>query len=113
MGKPQSTETPYNAGDEGQVAERQAKAKNKADERAEGLRYIMATRQGRCWMRHLLGEKLFTRVGTARPAGIFTGNSTTFYNTALRETGDIIHAEIATLCKRECRLMEDEGEING
>jgi hypothetical protein len=112
MGKP-STEKPYDASDETQVAERQVKAKSKDAIVAEGLRFIMSTSQGRAWMRHLLATKLFTRVGGNRPAGIFTGNSTTFYNTALREVGDIIHAEIATLCKRECRLMEDEGEING
>lgn len=110
MGKP-STETPergYDAGDEGQVGERRARVKIKENAITEGLRYIMATAQGRAWMCHLLSEKLFTRVGTRRPAAIFTGNSTTFYNAAHKELGDIIATELATLAPAEFRLMEQE-----
>jgi hypothetical protein len=76
------------------------------------MRFVMSTAKGRSWMRHLLAEKLFTRVGKVRPAAIFTGNSTTFYNAALKELGDIIATEAAALCPTEFRLMEDEGEPN-
>lgn len=104
---------PFNAADEEQVAEREKNAKRREDARAAGLRYLLADPRGRAWMRHLLAEKLFTRVGKTRPAGIFTGNSTTFYNAALKEAGDILAAECATLCPAEFRLMEDEGDRNG
>lgn len=103
-------ETHYNAGDEAQVAERTQNVKARAAGVAQGLRTVMATKPGRAWMRHLLTDKLFTRVGRSRPAGIFTGNSTTFYNAALKELGDIVASELATLCPDEFRLMETEGE---
>jgi hypothetical protein len=73
-----------------------------------GLREVMKTRQGRAWMHHLLTEKLFTRVGAKRPAAIFTGNSTTFYNAALKELGDVIAAEVETYCAKEMDLMKGE-----
>lgn len=103
-------EEPFDAGNPEHVRERERKAKVREDVRREGLRYIMADRRGRAWMRHLLGEKLFTRVGRSRPPQIFTGNSTTFYNAALREVGDILATELATLCLDEFRLMETEGD---
>lgn len=106
-------EKPYNAADEEQVAERSAKSKVRDNARVDGLKFIMSTPKGRTWMRHLLAEKCFTRVGRSRPLPMFTGNSTTFYNSALRELGDLIACEVATACPAEFRLMEDEGETNG
>lgn len=103
-------EPPYNAGDPEQVRDRERKSKLREDVRREGLKVVMASRPGRAWMRHLLAEKLFTRVGRARPAAIFTGNSTTFYNAALKELGDVVAVELATLCPDEFRLMETEGD---
>lgn len=102
----------YDASNPEHVHEREKKSKRAEDQRKEGLRYIMADPKGRAWMRHLIGEKLFTRVGARRPAVIFTGNSTTFYNAALKEMGDLIATEVATLAPREFRLMEDEGDTN-
>lgn len=99
---------PFNAGDADQVKERGDAAKRNNDLRSEGLRYIMADRRGRAYMRSLLVEKLFTRVGAKRPAGIFTGNSTTFYNAALKELGDIVAAELAAITPEEFRLLEGE-----
>jgi hypothetical protein len=101
---------PFNAGDPEQVREREKKSKLREDARREGMKFVMSQRAGRAWMRHLLAEKLFTRVGKVRPAAIFTGNSTTFYNAALKELGDIVASELATLCPDEFRLMETEGE---
>jgi hypothetical protein len=103
-------EVPVDLSDPEHVADRKKAAKEREDTRAAGLKYIMGDRRGRAWMRHLIAEKLFTRVGRQRPAGIFTGNSTTFYNSALKELGDIISAEVATLTPTEFRLMEDEGD---
>ena len=100
----------FNAGDPEQVRDREQKSKVREDARREGLRFLMSDRRGRAWMRHLLGEKCFTRVGKMRPAAIFTGNSTTFYNSALKELGDTIAAELATITPAEFRLMENEGD---
>lgn len=112
MSAPDKTEQkkPFNAGDEEQVAERRMNSAARAELQRVGLRHVMKDRAGRAWMRHLLVEKLFTRVGKSKPALIFTGNSTTFYNTALKELGDIVAAELATYCPDEFRLMENEGE---
>lgn len=109
--KPAGDEPAYNAGDEQQVGERTKQSKLREDMRSEGLRFIMSDKRGRTWMRHLLAEKLFTRVGRTRPAAIFTGNSTTFYNAALKEAGDIIAAELATICPETFRQMETEGDL--
>lgn len=103
---------PFNAGDEESVRERNATAKVRDEAVKEGLRFVMSTAKGRAWMRHLLAAKLFTRVGKIRPAAIFTGNSTTFFNAGLKELGDLISTEIAVICPTEFRLMEDEGEPN-
>lgn len=103
-------EKPYNAADEEQVAERTATSKVRDDARKEGMRFVMGSPKGRAWVRFLLAEQLFTRVGKKRPAQIFTGNSTTFYNAALKELGDIIAADLSSICPVEFRLMEDEGE---
>lgn len=110
--RPTEAEEAFDASNPEQVTARNAKAKLRDDLRRDGLRYVMGDRRGRAWMRHLLSEKCFTRVGKIRPAGIFTGNSTTFYNAALKELGDVIAAELAGLCPAESRLMEDEGEPN-
>lgn len=106
--QPTKPEAPFNAGDEEQVADRKRVAKEREDARVKGMRYVMATREGRTYMRHLLEEKLFTRIGASAPRGIFTGNSATFYNTALKEAGDLLAAELNAHCRAEFRLMEDE-----
>lgn len=103
-----NAKVPYNAGDERQVEAKTRTAKLHIQRLQEGVRFIMSDPKGRTWMRHLIGDKLFTRVGANRPAAIFTGNSTTFYNTALKELGDLLSSEIATLAPAEFRLMEDE-----
>jgi len=108
----QEQQPPYDASDPDHVHAREKSSKRRDDRRKEGLRYIMADPKGRAWMRHLIAEKLFTRVGAQRPAVIFTGNSSTFYNAALKEMGDLISSEIATLTPREFRQMEDEGDMN-
>lgn len=104
---------PYNASDPEQIHDREKKAKRREDLRKEGLKFIMSDARGRSWMRHLIGEKLFTRIGNTRPAAIFTGNSSTFYNAALKEVGDIISTELATLTPAEFRLLEDEANEQG
>lgn len=103
-----NAKVPYNAGDAQQVEQKTRESKMHLQRLQEGIRFIMSDPKGRTWMRHLLGQKLFTRVGATRPALIFTGNSTTFYNTALKELGDLLSSELATLAPAEFRLMEDE-----
>ena len=98
----------FDAGDPSKVADRNNKLKVRTAIEVEGLRFVMSTRQGRAWMRAHLTKQLFVRVGAVRPPGLFTGNSTTFYNAALRELGDLVMAELATVAPRELRLMEDE-----
>lgn len=112
MNAPTKTDdkAPFNAGDAAQVKDRERTSKLREDMRRSGLQYLMADAKGRAWMRHLLVDKLFTRVGRHRPAAIFTGNSTTFYNAALKELGDIVATELATICPEQFRLMENEGE---
>lgn len=100
----------FNAGDPEQVRKREQQSRAKEDVRREGLRFLMSDRRGRAYMRHLLAEKLFTRVGKTRPAAIFTGNSTTFYNSALKELGDTVATELANITPDEFRLMENEGD---
>lgn len=98
----------YNAGDAAMVDEKRRLSKRQLERLHEGTRYIMSDPKGRAWMRHLISERLFTRVGTKRAAAIFTGNSTTFYNTALKELGDLLSLELATLTPAAFRQMEDE-----
>lgn len=103
-------EGPYDPSNPEHVAARQKTAKKREDARREGLREVVSTPKGRAWMRHLLVEKLMTRVGHTLPSRLFTGNSSTFYNAALRECGDLIATELMTFAPKEFRLMEDEGE---
>lgn len=103
-------DAPFNAGDEAQVRERKKKAGLREDLRLEGLRYIMADRRGRAFMRHLILDKLITPVGDSMPRAIFTGNSTTFYNTALAELGGLMRAEIELHCEKEYSLMKLEAK---
>lgn len=103
---------PFDASNPEQVHDREKKAKLRADYIVEGMEYIMADARGRAYMRHLISQRLFTRVGAIRPAAIFTGNSTTFYNTALKELGDILTTELAAMVPGSFRLMEDEGATN-
>jgi hypothetical protein len=104
----EAEDTGYNAGDPAQVGERKVQAKNTENERIEGLRYVMATKQGRAWMCYLLEVKL--GVPVTRVTKLFTGNSGTFYNTALRETGDVLEHELKRIAKLQYRLMEDEAQ---
>lgn len=101
-------EEEYNAGNAEHVRAREKKSKERAALAIAGLKFVMSTRQGRAWMRHLLAEKLFVRVGRQVPPAIFTGSSSTFYNTALREMGDRISSELAHHCAEEMHLMEKE-----
>jgi hypothetical protein len=104
-----SEKKPYNAGDETSVEERKGDAKRREDIRREGLRYIMGDARGRAWMAHLLREKLFVRLGTRRTP-IFSGSSSTFFNCALHEVGEMISTELYAICLDNFRKMEDEAE---
>lgn len=108
--KPGEQKPAYNAGDASQVDEKRRQSKHALERLHEGVRFIMSNPSGRAWMRHLIGDRLFTRIGAKRPAAIFTGNSTTFYNTALKELGDLLSAELATIAPADFRLMEDEAK---
>lgn len=99
---------PEDLGDEASVAARSRRTKGDAEAQVESLRWVMSDPRGRRWMAHLLAQKLFTRVGATRPPSIFTGNSHTFYNTSLRELGDLIASELNHYCQDDFRKMENE-----
>lgn len=103
------TDKPFNAGDAEQVRDREKTSELRREQLREGLRYVMADPKGRAWMRYLLVEKLMTRVGVHLPPPLFTGNSTTFYNAALRELGDLIAAEIEHAAPHAFNQMKSEG----
>ena len=102
MGKQQrSTETmeqAFDAGDEGQVGERQIKSKNMARERMAGLVGMMQSKNGRAYIWWLLGEcKVFSTS--------FTGNSTTFFNEGMRQIGLMLLADINRECEDQYLVM--------
>lgn len=71
---------PYNAGDETAVGERRVSSQQREREIEAGLGEALATKQGRAFVRWLLGE-----CGVYRTS--FTGNSTTFFNEGKRDVG--------------------------
>ena len=70
----------YNAGDPAAVGERRVSAQQKERDIAAGLGEVVSTKQGRAFLRWLLGE-----CGVYRTS--FTGNSTTFFNEGKRDIG--------------------------
>lgn len=76
----------YDAGDKGQVRERELSAKQVEQLRVAGFGEALRTKQGRAWMWWLLGE-----CGVFRTS--FTGNSTTFFNEGRRAIGLAILAD--------------------
>jgi hypothetical protein len=87
----QSEDSGYQAGDVTQVARRQSRAKRLERTRADGLRQIMATRQGRAWVWNLLEQaRVF--------ASSFDPNPTTSaFNEGQRNLGLVLLADIHRL----------------
>lgn len=81
--------TAYNAGEPAAVGERRVTAQQKERDIAAGLGEAMASRQGRAFLRWLLGE-----CGVYRTS--FTGNSTTFFNEGKRDVGLQVLARVTT-----------------
>lgn len=102
--QPRDKKLPYNAADETMVGEASARSKLKEDERVKGLRHLMSATEGRAWMHFLLTKQM----NLGRP--IFTGNSSTFYNSAQRELADILVAELKRFCFESYMLMEKENQ---
>ncbi|NIF51413.1 hypothetical protein [Burkholderia sp. Ax-1724] len=95
----------FNAGDPGKVGERRSKVKQLEDRRANGLRQIMSSPDGRAWMWELLAScEIFSPC--------FTGNSTTFFNEGKRAVGLPVFHAVTELFPDQYLLMAKEAKQN-
>ncbi|CAB5083034.1 hypothetical protein IST4116A_01210 [Burkholderia cenocepacia] len=100
-----AAEPAFNAGDAASVAERKGKSKRLEERRANGLRQIMASPDGRAWLWALLGScEIFSPC--------FTGNSTTFFNEGKRAVGLPVFHQVTEEFPEQYLLMAKEAKQN-
>ena len=92
----------YNAGDANQVAEREKRSKMHEAQRLNGLRLMMANRDGRQWVRAQLESAHVFQTS-------FTGNSGTFFNEGERNQALRILADLSSQCVPELLVLFAEG----
>jgi hypothetical protein len=95
---------PYeNAGDPASVKQKTTAAKAREEQRLNGLRQIMDSRDGRLWMWHFLSR-----------CGMFTidfnGNSRDYFNLGQRNAAMPIFSDIQQHCMDEYLLMVKESK---
>ena len=95
----------YNAGDPNQVVERQKQSKLHEAQRLNGLRLMMATRDGRQWVRSQMESAHVFHTS-------FTGNSGTFFNEGERNQALRILADLSSHCVPELLVLFAEGADN-
>lgn len=91
----------YDAGDAEKVGKKASEAKRLEDSRIDGLRQIMQSKNGRCWMWKLLGDCQIFSV-------VFNGNSRDYFNLGMRNIGMIVMADIQREFPDEYLLMVKE-----
>lgn len=100
-----AAEPAFNAGDATSVAERKGKSKRLEERRANGLRQIMASPDGRAWLWGLLSScEIFSPC--------FTGNSTTFFNEGKRAVGLPVFHQVTEDFPEQYLLMAKEAKQN-
>lgn len=95
-------EEPVDLGNPEQVKERNKRIDTRQKKLAETMRALMATKDGRAWMHHLIYERL------CYDRKIFTGNSGTFANAGMLEVAQTIVRDLKGLCFDQWATMERE-----